>query len=163
MSTALTKRKDSSTGIKNRPVLLLLDEFPQLTFSYKLINSNLSTLRSKSVICMIIQQNLSQLEYRYQPAGVRSIIGNCNYQVILGSNDINSSQTFSDTFGVKKVLKMSNSKNMSKKKSATRSVQETTERVYPPEYFADLSSSGTLILYCKGKYCECKKLNCYKE
>ncbi len=69
---------------------MLMDEFPQLTFSYKMINMNLSTLRSKSVICMIIQQNLSQLEYRYQPAGARSIIGNCGFQIILGSNDIES-------------------------------------------------------------------------
>lgn len=163
LSTALTKRKDSSTGIKNRPVLLLLDEFPQLTFSYKLINSNLSTLRSKSVICMIIQQNLSQLEYRYQPAGVRSILGNCNCQIILGSNDINSSKIFSDTFGDKKVLKVSNSKTKSKRQVSGRSVQETLEKVYPPEYFGDLTSIGNIIIYIKGKYCECKKLNCYKN
>ena len=163
MSTAFTKRPDSSTGIKNRPVLLLLDEFPQLTFSYKLINSNLSTLRSKSVICMIIQQNLSQLEYRYQPTGARSILGNCNYQIILGSNDINSSKVFSDTFGKKKVLKISNSETNSQNNTTGRSVQEATEKVFEPEYFGDLSSNNKMIIYFKGKYCEATKLNCYKD
>lgn len=163
MSTAFTKRPDSSTGIKNRPILMLLDEFPQLTFSYKLINSNLSTLRSKSVICMVIQQNLSQLEYRYQPTGARSILGNCNYQIILGSNDINSSKIFSDTFGVKKVLKISNSETMSQNNTTGRSVQETTEKVFLPEYFGDLSSNNKMVIYFKGKYCECNKLNCYKD
>lgn len=163
MSTAFTKRPDSSTGVKNRPILMLLDEFPQLTFSYKLINSNLSTLRSKSVICMVIQQNLSQLEYRYQPTGARSVLGNCNYQIILGSNDINSSKVFSDTFGVKKVLKISNSETMAQNNTTGRSVQETTEKVFLPEYFGDLSSKNKMIIYFKGKYCECKKLNCYKD
>lgn len=163
MSTAFTKRPDSSTGVKNRPILMLLDEFPQLTFSYKLINSNLSTLRSKSVICMVIQQNLSQLEYRYQPTGARSILGNCNYQIILGSNDINSSKVFSETFGVKKVLKISNSETMAHNNTTGRSVQETTEKVFLPEYFGDLSSNNKMIIYFKGKYCECKKLNCYKD
>lgn len=163
MSTGLKKRIDSSTGIKNRPILMLLDEFPQLTFSYKLINSNLSTLRSKSVICMVIQQNLSQLEYRYQPTGARSILGNCNYQIILGSNDINSSKVFSDTFGVKKVLKISNSETMAQNNTTGRSVQEATEKVFLPEYFGDLSSNNKMVIYFKGKYCECKKLNCYKD
>ena len=163
MSTAFTKRPDTSTGAKNRPILMLLDEFPQLTFSYKLINANLSTLRSKSVICIIIQQNLSQLEYRYQPMGARSILGNCNYQVILGSNDINSSKVFSDTFGVKKILKISNSKTMAQNNTTGRSIQETTEKVFSPEYFGDLSADNKMIIYFKGKYCECTKLNCYKK
>ena len=163
MSTAFTKRPDSSTGVKNRPILMLLDEFPQLTFSYKLINSNLSTLRSKSVICMVIQQNLSQLEYRYQPTGARSILGNCNYQIILGSNDINSSKVFSDTFGKKKVLKISNSETTSQNNTTGRSVQEATEKVFEPEYFGDLSTNNKMIIYFKGKYCEATKLNCYKD
>lgn len=163
MSTAFKNRPDSSTGIKNRPILMLLDEFPQLTFSYQLINSNLSTLRSKSVICMLIQQNLSQLEYRYQPTGARSIIGNCNFQIILGSNDINSSKVFSETFGEKKVLKLSNSTTKSKNNTTGYSVQETTEKVFSPEHFGDLSAGGKMIVYFKGKYCECKKLNCYKD
>ena len=34
-STAFTKRPDSSTGVKNRPILMLMDEFPQLTFPTK--------------------------------------------------------------------------------------------------------------------------------
>lgn len=162
-STAFTKRPDSSTGVKNRPILMLLDEFPQLTFSYKMINSNLSTLRSKSIICMVIQQNLSQLEYRFQPAGARSILGNCNYQIILGSNDINSSKVFSDTFGTRKVLKVSNSVTTSQNSSSGRSVQETTEKIFQPEYFGDLAADKKMVIYFKGKYCECKKLNCYTD
>ena len=162
-STAFMQRDDCSTGAKNRPILMLMDEFPQLTYSYKMANSNFSLLRAKGVIALAIQQGLSQLEYRYQPAGARSIIGNCNYQVILGSNDISSSEVFSKTFGMKKILKVSNSVTQSGKSPSVRSVQETETRVFPPEYFGDLSSKSKMILYCKGKYAELQKLNCYKD
>lgn len=162
-STAFTKRPDSSTGIKNRPILMLMDEFPQLSFSYQMINSNLSTLRSKSVICALIQQNLSQLSYRYGSEGARSILGNCNFQMILGSNDILSSDHFSKTFGMKRILKVSNSLSQSNHRSSSKSVQETEERVYPPEYFGDLTSTAKMIVYFKGKYCELTKLNCYRN
>lgn len=160
-STAFTKRPDSSTGVKNRPILMLLDEFPQLTFSYKQINSNLSTLRSKSVICCLICQGTAQLEGKYGNANARSIMGNCNYQIILGSNDIESSEKFSKMFGMKKNLKMGNSLSSSKDKTYNVNVQEYEERVFPPEYFGDLHEHGKEVIYFKGKYCECSKINCY--
>lgn len=163
LSTAFTKRPDSSTGIQNRPILMILDEFPQLTFSYKLINSNLSTLRSKSVICMLIQQNQSQTEYRYQETGARSILGNCNYQIFLGSNDTKSSKLYSEIFGQRKVLKVSTSETKSKGDSTGRSIQEATEMVFPPTHFGDLPANGRMIIYFKGKYAECFKINCYKD
>lgn len=162
-STAFTKRPDSSTGYKNRPILMLLDEFPQMTFSYKMINSNLSTLRSKSVICCLIQQGIAQLENKYKDTGARAIMGNCNYQIILGSTDTAASDTFSKLCGMKKNLKRSNSLNRSRDKSHSVSVQEVDERVFPPEYFGDLRDKGTQILYMNGKYCECYKLNCYVD
>lgn len=162
-STAFTRRPDKSTGVRNRQILMLLDEFPQLTFSYKMINSDLSTLRSKSVVIMVIQQNMSQLEYRYRPDGARSIIGNCSYQVILGSNDITSSKVFSEMFGDKKVLRINSSVTKSGSESMGTTVQESEVRVFPPEYFGDLSSRSSMILYFKGKYAELRKLNCYRD
>lgn len=158
-----SKRPDSSTGIKNRNILLQMDELPQLSFSYDLLNAALSTLRSKSVVCMLIQQNFSQLEYKFQSVGARSILGNCNYQIILGSNDINSSKVFSETFGQKKILKISNSETNSKNSSTGLSIQEASENVFNPDYFGDLPSNGKMVIYFKGKYCECYKLNCYKN
>lgn len=140
---------------------MLLDEFPALTYSYKMINSNLSTLRSKAIICMIIQQNMAQLEYRYQPTGARSIIGNCNYQIILGSNDINSSKVFSDTFGTHKVLIVGKSESSSTHKTNSRSIQQAREPIFFPEDFGDLDKE--MVIYFKGKHCRCRKLNCYTD
>ena len=52
---------------------------------------------------------------------------------------------------------------MSQNNSTGRSVQESTEKVFEPEYFGDLSSNNKMIIYFKGKYCEATKLNCYKD
>nr|WP_288662809.1 type IV secretory system conjugative DNA transfer family protein [uncultured Anaerostipes sp.] len=161
-STAFVTRPDSSTGVKNRPILMLLDEFPQLTFSYSLINENLSTLRSKSIICMLIQQNMSQLEHKYGEIGAKALVGNCNYQVILGSNDIKSSKTYSDTFGTKKCLRVNYSKPTIGQKNETKSIQESREPVFNPTDFGDLPASNSTILYFNGKYLKCSKINCYK-
>ena len=161
--TAFTKRPDRSTGITTTPILMLLDEFPQLTFSYEMINTNLSTLRSKNIISLIIQQNVSQLEYRYKPIGSRSIMGNCNVQLILGSNDMATSSMFSDMCGYKRILRKSNSETYASERSYGTSTQEDSEKVFPPEYFGDLPYRNKLILYMKGKYLECDKLNCYNS
>lgn len=160
-STAFTKRPDSSTGVKNRPILMLLDEFPALTYSFQMISSNLSTLRSKSIICMLIQQNLAQLKTRYGKEGTEAIIGNCHCQLILGSNDINSSKMFSDTIGMHKVLHSSCSESQSAQGSNSTSIQQAREPVFYPEDFGDLGSD--LVIYYKGKYCRCQKLNCYTD
>ena len=163
LSRSLTTRPDTSTGAKNRPILLLLDELVQLTFPYSILNQNLSTLRSKSVICALIVQNLSQLEYKYTTAGARSILGNCSYQVILASNDSRTSQEFSDMFGYRKTLKVSTSTTTSTMTSTGQSVQESLEKIFPPEYFSDLPADKKMIIYFKGKYIECTKLNCYTD
>lgn len=162
-SKAFMRRADSSTGKKNRPILMLLDEFPALTYSYDMISSNLSTLRSKSVVIVLIQQNYAQLEKRYQQVGARSLIGNCNYQVILGSNDTGSGKLFSETFGMKKGFKVSNSMSGSGNKGESRSVQEIEEPVFTPQDFGDLPNTGEEIVYFKGKYCRLKRLNCYQS
>lgn len=164
MSSSFFGRPDSSTGAKNRPILMILDEFPALSFSYEQINLNLATLRSKNVITMIICQNLSQLEYKYQLAGTRSILGNCHYHVILGSNDTESSKAYSDKFGTKKCLLLNNSISMNATTHNTgRTVQESKEQIYPPEFFGDLASTNQQVIYLNGKHCLCEKLNCYKD
>ena len=112
---------------------------------------------------MLIQQNLSQLQHRYKETGARSILGNCNYQIILGCNDIVSGKHFSDMFGEKRTLKVSYSETESTNSSTGISVQEIKEAVFQPSYFGDLPSDNKMIIYFKGKYCECQKLNCYKD
>jgi type IV secretion system protein VirD4 len=157
---SLTRRPDKSTGTKTRPILFLLDEFPQLTFSYEQIGSALSTLRSKNIQICLIQQNIAQLIAKYNEAQSRSLIGNCNYQFILGSNDAESSRYFSTLIGSKTRLKVNESFGSA---SRSKNLQESLEPVYRPEYFSRLPSTGNGILYAKGQYIELEKVNCYRR
>ena len=104
---------------------------------------------------------MAQLEYKYQSTGARAIVGNCNYQLILGSNDPGSNKIYSDTFGTRKVLKVSSSESTSTQTTSGTSVQEAREPIYYPEDFGDLDKD--LIIYFKGKHCRCTKLNCYTD
>ena len=150
--TAFSRRDDTSMGYHNRPILIVLDEFPQLTFPYDTINSALSTLRSKSVQCMIIAQSVSQLAERYGNYGYQSLIGNCNYQLCLKANDDLTQQHFSNLCGTKRTLM--------KRFSETDGSTEAREPVYYPEEFGDLQNY--LILYYNGKHAKIMKIKSYQ-
>jgi type IV secretory pathway TraG/TraD family ATPase VirD4 len=67
-STFFEKRKEEDKtnpqNGKNRPILMLLDEFPRIGKIPKIIDG-LATLRSKKITVCIIAQSLTQLEYIY--------------------------------------------------------------------------------------------------
>lgn len=136
--TGFTSRPDTSSAVgrSNRPMLLLLDEFPQLTFSYTMMNTALSTLRSKSIQCMLIAQSVAQLATTYPGESWRALLGNCTYQAILKFNEKITQQHFSTLFGTRKILKISNSTS-SNGKSSGRSVNEKREPIFQPEDFSD--------------------------
>ena len=150
-----TQRPDATTGIKNKPILILLDEFPQLTFSYSIINSALSTLRSKSVQCMLIAQSVAQLAYKYKNDGWRALLGNCTYQMILKSNEELTQKHFSTLFGTRRILKKSSSDST----YSSNNVQEDREPVYQLEDFGDLKNK--LIIYFDGQRIEANKIRSY--
>ena len=158
-----TSRPDTSTpkGQQNRPILCMLDEFPRLTFSYEMIDSFLSTLRSKSVQCMLIAQNCSQLSRKYKEDGLTAILGNCNYQLMLKSNDENTQRHFSHLFGTKKVLKISNSVDELFPSKSSRTAQEAREPVFYPEDFGDMGMN--IYIYFDGKRIEGRKIVSYES
>ena len=151
--TSFSRRIDTSMGFHNRPILIILDEFPQLTFSYETINSALSTLRSKSVQCMIIAQSISQLGENYGNFGYQSLLGNCNYQLCLKANDDLTQQHFSNLCGTKRSLR--------KSFSQTDTSTEVREPVYLPEEFGNLQNE--LVVYYNGKHAKIKKIKPYKS
>ncbi len=154
------KRSDTSTGIKKLPILFLLDEFPQLSFSYDMANTALSTLRSKGVVIDMLMQDRSQLEMKYTKEGARALIACCNYQLFLSSNDSDSSKAYSELFGRKKVLKQSNNvtQNGNTNGSTGMTITVEDEEIYPPQIFNDLPATASMIVYCKGKHAMLQKL-----
>ncbi|MBQ6520445.1 MAG: type IV secretory system conjugative DNA transfer family protein [Anaerolineaceae bacterium] len=157
--SSFTKRRDTSFGAKNLPILVLLDEFPQLTFSYNMVNTALSTLRSKSIQCMLIAQTVAQISRKYQNDGWRALLGNCTYQVILKSNEEMTQRYFSALIGTKKDLKISTSGEMMDIPSP-RTVSQERVPIFQPEDFGDLGDD--LIVYYNGKYIRAKKIRWYE-
>ena len=144
------KRPDSAfANTNNRPILCILDEFPQLTFSYNTINQFLSTLRSKSIIIMLICQTISQLANRYDTYGYMALLGNCTYQVCCKSNDPTTIEYFKKIIGTKKTLRYSDI-----------SIGEMDVPVYKNEDYGNLHD--TAILYFDGKHTEVLKIKSYE-
>ena len=154
------QREDSSSGVKKRPILFLLDEFPQLSFSYDMANTALSTLRSKGVVIDMLMQDRSQLEMKYTKEGARALIACCNYQLFLSSNDTESSKAYSELFGKKKTLVQNTSLTSKSDDNNTNgiSIIQQEEDIYPPQVFGDLPDTNNMIVYFKGKHAMLHKI-----
>lgn len=154
-------RPDISTGAKIRPILMLLDEFPQLHFNIETLLSAMETLRSKKVSLFLAQQSLASLSRRYGEDGCREIIDNCAYISVMSAQDPKSREFFQKLIGTRKVLKVgkSDTKNTNGG-SASKSVQQTREPVYQPEDFGDLNDH--VVIVANGRYIEADKCRCYE-
>lgn len=154
-------RPDSSTGAKIRPILMLLDEFPQLHFNIETLLSAMETLRSKKVSLFLAQQSLASLSRRYGDDGCREIIDNCAYISVMSAQDPKSRKFFQELIGTRKVLKVgkTDSSHGAGNSSNSRSVQEAREPVYQPEDFGNLNDK--VVIVAEGRYIEADKCKCY--
>lgn len=124
---AFMQRKDISTGEELRPILFLLDEFPQLQFDYDTLMAALSTLRSKRVSLFLAFQSIAQANHRYGNAGFRAIMDTCAYISIMSAQDPDSREYFSKLCGTHNYLKVTTSYDSNKQK--TTSISEEREPV----------------------------------
>ena len=151
------QRPDKSTGEILRPILFLLDEFPQLRFDYDTVTEALATLRSKSVTLFLASQSIAQLEQRYGEYGFRAIIGTISYISIMSAQDPNDRDYFSRLCGTKKVLKVSVTRG---ENNSSRNITEDREPVFQPADFGNLGDH--VVIYAHGKYVKAEKTYCYK-
>ena len=154
-------RPDSSSGKDIRPILFLLDEFPQLHFNIETLLSAMETLRSKKVSLFLAQQSLASLSRRYGEDGCREIIDNCAYISVMSAQDPKSREFFQKLIGTRKVLKTGKSNSYQKNgASQSRSVQQMREPVYQPEDFGNLNDH--VVIVANGRYIEADKCYCFK-
>ncbi len=154
-------RPDSSSGVKIRPILFLLDEFPQLHLNIETLLSAMETLRSKKVSLFLAQQSLASLSRRYGDDGCREIIDNCAYISIMSAQDVKSRKYFQELIGTRKVLKVGKSDTTQTNGSSfSKSVQQDREYVYQPEDFGNLNDH--VVIVANGKYIEADKCYCFK-
>jgi type IV secretion system protein VirD4 len=79
------KADHSKSGALERPVLFVLDEFPNIALpdDFDLI---LATCRSRGLSMSIVIQNLSQLKFLFKDKW-ENVVGNCNSMVYLGGSE----------------------------------------------------------------------------
>ena len=80
------------------PVYFILDEFVNIG-ALPDFTKKLATARSRDIGMVIIVQNIPQLENRYPNGQAEEIIGGCDFRILLGANDDETSKYFSNLLG----------------------------------------------------------------
>lgn len=159
------RRPDISSGKRIRPVLMLLDEFPQLSMPYDYLSAALSTLRSKGISIFLCQQSIAQLQEKYGENGFRAITDCIQNISIMSLQDPASREWAQKLIGSKKVLKVSTSSggsagdNMSRG-SSSLNAQDTWEPIFRAGDFGNLGNK--VIIYMRGKYVLAEKTPWYE-
>ena len=162
-----TSRLDITSGAKSRPVLLILDEVPQLTFDFDMLSAAISTLRSKCVSTLLAFQSTSQFIRKYGKEACTELVDDCTYVSVYSALSPESQKFWSDYFGTKKSLKLSTNESGSygditaSNGSAGTGTQETREPVIRPEDFANLGDR--VAIKAQGKYILAKKIPWYQS
>ena len=76
------------------PVRFFLDDFANLNIEN--IDDILAVARSREIWCTLLLQSVNQLEARYGRARAMSIMGNCDTQLVLGFQDLDTAQCFAE-------------------------------------------------------------------
>lgn len=164
--SSFMERPDKATGLQPRPILFLLDEFPQLLFAFDTLSAALSTLRSKGIFILMAMQSIAQPCNRYGADCFREIVDTCAYISIMSAQDPESRTFFQRLIGTEKKLVMSSNEGSSTDSnnhtgsSSSRGANETRDYIFQPEDFANLGNN--LVIYAKGKYIVAEKTFYYK-
>lgn len=110
-------------------VNVVLDELPSIGIIPDL-GRKLATVRKYGINVVPIVQLISQLDNRYSPAERDEIIGCCDTQVWLGSNDMTSAEVLSERSGTMTVDVASKSEKISADISGTQLTSSVGRRPY---------------------------------
>lgn len=163
---AFMSRNDVTSGKKENPVLMILDEVPQMTFDFDCLSAAISTLRSKCVSTLLAFQSTSQFVRKYGEEACTELIDDCSYVSVYSALSPKSQKFWSDYFGTRKTLKRSTNESGSGNYwstpagSAGTGTQEDREPVIRPEQFANLGSH--VAIKANGRYILAKKIKWYE-
>ena len=168
---AFMRRPDVSSGEETVPILFLLDEAVQLKIPFQILDSAMSTLRSKKVTLFLLMQSIAQLEAKYGDVQAREIIDLCSYISVFNAQDPKSREFFHKLIGTRKMLKRSTSLSSKSEydKTAGESVTVEEECIFKAADFGDLNVTDKkgnvthhVLIYAEGKYLLCETTPCYQ-
>lgn len=139
------------------PTYFILDEFgnmPKINDFATIV----TVARSRGVFLTLVLQDYKQLETIYGLESAVTIRNNCNHQVFIGVNDMDTRKMFSDLMGDMEVTTESKSVSRNTGKAAendkeggseSTSTNTASRPLLPPNELLDMVP-GTIYIYCFG-------------
>ena len=158
-------RNNPQSG-ENRPILVMLDEFPRIGKVPKIIDG-LATLRSKKITICLVAQSLAQLELIYGATARKVIADTCAFKAVLGATDAETQKYFSDLVGAYEKIRNQTTQNYGSilgvpSGSSTQRSTEDGKPIIRPEELAALPD--ILLLYpLPQNFCKVQKQPYYQE
>lgn len=126
------------------PVHCLMDEFPNISLPKDSFQSALATMRSRSIFCSIIVQNIAQLKSMYKDSW-ESLVGLCDEFLYLGGNEQGTHKYVSELIGKETVETTSRSLSRGRSGSSSTSHQQTARDLMTPDEVRLLSNDKALL------------------
>jgi len=154
---ALVEFANNFGGALKWPTYFILDEFGNMP---KLENFEtiVTVARSRKIFLTLVLQDYKQLETVYGSEKAVTIRNNCNTQIFIGVNDMDTRKAFSDLMGEMAIEKKTQSVSKTTGKQAEQDSQagsksfnyDTVSRpLLPPNELLDLKP-GNIYVYCFG-------------
>lgn len=126
------------------PVVFYLDEFANIGKIPDFTNK-LATMRKYGISCSVILQNLNQLEKMYEK-DYKSLVGNCDSIVFLGSGEKDTQKYFSELLGSTTIYKKSGSKSYGRNKSHSISEDVIKRELMTPDEIGIMDNEKSIII-----------------
>ncbi len=131
------------------PVHCLMDEFPNVSLPKDSFLAALATMRSRSIFCSIIVQNISQLKAMYKDSW-ESLIGLCDEFLYLGGNEQSTHKYVSELIGKETVETTNHSRSRGRSGSYSTSEQQAARDLLTPDEVR-LLPDGKAVLFVRGE------------
>lgn len=146
----LVDKANSCKGGKlPKHVYYILDEFGNLPAIPK-FDSMITVSRGRNILLQMVVQSYTQIETKYGADAAKTIIGNINAQIFLGTDDQRTLEDFSKSCGEVQLYheEKNTSKNNKDEKSGTTtstSTQRTTRRLITPYELSQIPFGSSVV------------------
>lgn len=126
------------------PVRLMLDEFANIG-RINQFEQRLATMRSRKISATIITQDLSQVETKYKKSW-KSLIGNCDTFVYLGSNEKSTNEYVSKLLGKETIDTRNEGKSRGSSSSNSLNYQKLGRELLTPDELGNLDDQKNVTI-----------------
>lgn len=125
------------------PVNCIMDEFPNVSLPNE-FEKILATCRSRSIYCIIIIQNMSQLKALFKDSW-ESLVGNCDEFLYLGGNEKETHKYVSELLGKETIDTNTYGQTKGKSGSYSTNFQQSGRELLQPDEVRMLDNQNALL------------------